>query len=374
MRIQNAKVFDVDAGFCEKEVAVQGELFAEHDSGNEILDAKGCYMIPGLVDIHTHGCVKQDFSTADLDGIHEMASYQARQGITALCPTTMTLPEPVLETACRNIAAYRQPGTAQIVGIYLEGPFVSHSKLGAQNPAYVQTADIALFRRLQSASGGIIKLLAIAPETDGAMDVIEQLGGEVICSIAHTAADYSTAMEAFRRGAKQLTHLYNAMPPFSHREPGVIGAAFDTENTMVELICDGVHVHPSVVRATFRMFGDDRIMFISDSMMATGLDDGLYELGGLPVKVEGNTARLRDSGAIAGSVTNLMDCVRTAVREMGIPLHSAVKCASTNPAKEIGEFERRGSITPGKLADFVLLDENLQIQDVFINGSRVAHD
>jgi N-acetylglucosamine-6-phosphate deacetylase len=283
----------------------------------------------------------------------------------------MTLPEPVLAEACRNMAGLSAPNGAALVGINLEGPFVSPHKLGAQNPDYVMNPDAALFRRLQAAAGGLVKLLAIAPEVDGGLAVIRELSGEVVCSLAHTAADYGVAMDAFACEARHVTHLYNAMPPFSHREPGVIGAAFDTPACMVELITDNVHIHPSVVRATFRMFGDDRVILISDSMMATGLTDGLYELGGQPVRVEGKTARLERDGAIAGSVTNLMNCMRTAASEMGIPLYSAVKCASVNPAKSIGVFDRRGSITPGKYADLVLLDESLAVKQVFLRGRAI---
>ena len=182
-----------------------------------------------------------------------------------------------------------------------------------------------------------------------------------------TAADYDTAREALACGASQLTHMYNAMMPFSHRAPGPIGAAADDSRCMVELICDGVHVHPSVVRATFHIFGDDRIVMISDSMRAAGLEDGRYDLGGQSVLVRGNLAILED-GTIAGSVTNLMDCVRTAVHDMGIPFASAVKCAAVNPAKAVGIYDAYGSLTPGKFANIVILDKNLDIKTVLHHG------
>ena len=175
------------------------------------------------------------------------------------------------------------------------------------------------------------------------------------------------AKEAYDRGARHATHLYNAMPPFSHRAPGVVGAACDSDHVRVELICDGVHLHPSTVRTTFKMFGDDRICLISDSMMATGLSDGDYSLGGQPVKVVGNLATLAD-GTIAGSATNLMDCMRTAVKKMGIPLGSAVKCAAVNTAKAIGIYDTYGSITPGKKANIVLLDQDLNMKYLIFKG------
>ena len=190
-------------------------------------------------------------------------------------------------------------------------------------------------------------------------------------SVAHTTADYDTAKAAFGAGARQVTHLFNAMPPFTHRAPGVVGAACDNEEVKVEMICDGVHMHPSVIRTAFKMFGDDRIIMISDSMMATGKPDGTYALGGQDVTVKGNVATLTEGGAIAGSVTNLMNCVRYAVKEAGIPLESAVKCAAVNPAKAIGIFDRYGSIAAGKYANVVLLDQDLNIEHIIKSGTVV---
>ena len=215
----------------------------------------------------------------------------------------------------------------------------------------------------------MIKLVHIAPENEGAMEFIEEMKDDVVISIAHTVADYDTAAKALELGASHVTHLYNAMPPFSHRAPGVIGAARDDEKCHVELICDGVHIHPSVVRATFAMFGRDRVILISDSMRATGLTDGQYTLGGQDVFVKGPLATLAD-GTIAGSATNLMGCLKVAVQKMGIPLEDAVGCATANPAKEIGIYDRCGSISEGKDADFVLLDADLNVKAVYVNGKK----
>ena len=190
------------------------------------------------------------------------------------------------------------------------------------------------------------------------MEFIRENSGSINISLAHTTADYDTCMEAFLNGASQLTHTYNAMPPFTHRAPGPIGAAADT---------DGVHIHPAVVRATFKLFGDDRIILISDSMRAAGMEDGTYDLGGQEVTVKGSLATLSD-GTIAGSVTNLMDCMRTAVKAMGIPLASAVKCAAVNPVKAIGLTKDYGSLTPGRYANIVLLKENLDLDKVIHRG------
>jgi N-acetylglucosamine-6-phosphate deacetylase len=370
MIIRGAKVFG-ESGFENRDIFTDGARISDKSAG-EIVDAAGCWAIPGLVDVHLHGCVGGEFTTADGSAISAMARYEAANGVTAICPTTLTLSEEKLACACREISKSETPDGSAIVGIYLEGPFISPKKLGAQNPDYVRAPDAGLFRRLQEASGGMVKVLAIAPEMEGALDVIGKVSDEAVCSIAHTTAGYDVARQAFAKGARQVTHLYNAMPGLHHREPGVIGAAFDTPECRVELICDGVHVHPSVVRATFRLFGDDRVLMISDSMMATGLKDGEYELGGLPVMVRGNRATLVEGCAIAGSATNLMDCLKTAVRIMDIPLHTAVKCASVNPAKAIGVFNERGSLDPGKSADIVLLDNDLKVKGVILRGVILA--
>lgn len=367
MRIQGAQVFDLELGFVKRDIGIEGEFFCEPATGDRAVRADGCYAIPGLIDLHFHGCVGHDFSDADPDEMMRMARHQAQNGVTAICPATMTLPEENLASACRNMARLNTPDGAELVGIHLEGPFLSPDKLGAHNPGYIRRPDPALYRRLQDTAGGLVKLLAIAPELEGALDTISEIGGEVACSVAHTTADYETALEAFRRGARQVTHLYNAMPPFAHRAPGVIGAALDTPHCMVELICDGVHIHPSAVRAAFRMFGGSRILLISDSMRAAGLKDGVYDLGGQLVDVKGKLARLQRNGAIAGSTTNLMGCLRTAVREMGISLHTAVRCASFNPARVLG-LSDRGGVAPGMVADLVLLEPDLSIRQVFLRG------
>lgn len=373
MTIKHVKVFQENGTFAEGDVHIQGECFAERAGEEETLDGEGCYAIPGLMDVHFHGCVGYDFCDGTEEAIRNMAEYELENGVTSICPATMTLGEDTLLQVGRAAAAYRKSQKAgegaELVGINMEGPFISMEKKGAQNPAYIHKPDAAMFHRLQTAAEGMYKLCAIAPEQDGAMEVIKELKDEVVLSVAHTTADYDIAKEAFEKGAKQVTHLYNAMPSFSHRAPGVIGAACDSD-CRVELICDGIHVHPSVIRTTFKMFGDERIILISDSMMATGKPDGEYSLGGQAVKVRGNRATLIVDGTIAGSATNLMDCLRYAVKTAGIPLESAVKCAAQNPAKAIGLYEKYGSITPGKYADMVLLDENLEIRHIWKKGKK----
>lgn len=217
-----------------------------------------------------------------------------------------------------------------------------------------------------------MKFIGIAPEeSENAIDFIEQMKDKVNISLAHTNADYDTAMAACEAGANHAVHLYNAMPAFSHRSPGTVGAVFDSKEVMAEIICDGIHIHPAVVRATFQMMGAECMILISDSMRATGMPDGQYTLGGLDVKVVGKLATLVSDGAIAGSATNLMDCMRTVVKKMGIPLETAVACATINPAKSLGIYNQYGSIETGKKADIVLLDSKLELQSVIKDGKRI---
>jgi len=373
MRIKNANVFRSDGHFEPGNIAITGTQFADTSADSTEIDATGCYAIPGLIDVHLHGCIGYDFTNATTDQIAQMARYQAKNGTTAMCPATLTIPEAEIAEACRQIAACREPDGAAIVGINIEGPFLSPKRAGAQNPAYLHPPDLAMFNRLQAAAEGKIKLISIAPEMPGAMELIDAIHEDVICSLAHTTADYDTALEAFNRGARQLTHLFNGMPHLGHREPSVIGAAMDSPHAYAEMICDNIHIHPSAVRAAFRLFGDDRILMISDSIMAAGLTDGKYEIGGLAIDVQGRECRLdKENGALAGSVTNLLGCVRIAVTEMDIPLENAVKAASVNPARALGVFDERGSIEPGKFADLVLLNEDLTIRHVFLQGKQLV--
>ena len=378
MIIRNALVYGEDKTFSRLDIRIEEDVFTEicpslAPSENEsVLDADGLYAIPGLIDIHFHGCMGHDFCDGTVEAIDAITRYEASCGVTSVCPATMTVyPESlvqVMDAARTYNESPARPGQASLVGINMEGPFISEAKKGAQAAEHIRLCDEALFCSLQERSGGLIKLVDIAPENEGAMEFIDALHDKVTISLAHTTADYQTAKEAYDRGARHATHLYNAMPPFTHRAPGVVGAAFDSPHCRAELICDGVHIHPSVVRATFKLFGDDRMILISDSMRAAGMEDGQYTLGGQDVAVKGKYATLVSDGALAGSVTNLMDCMRTAVKEMQIPLESAIACATMNPAKAIGIYDRYGSISTGKIANLVLLDQDLNLRQVIIHG------
>ena len=383
MIIKNARIFTEDGSFMQGDVVVKDGRFdsvlertADTDAANdstqqEIIDASGLIMIPGLVDIHFHGCRGADMCDGTVEALDVITSYEASVGVTSVCPATMTIPRDELLCVMKNAGDYTYHGGAHLVGINMEGPFISPSKKGAQAAENIMHCDYEYFRQLQDAANGLIKLVDIAPEEPGAFEFIDKAKDETVISIAHTAADYDTAKEAIEHGASHATHLYNAMPSLHHRNPGVIGAVRDSQKCHVELICDGVHIHPSVIRATFAMFGAERMILISDSMRSTGLEDGEYTLGGQPVTVRGNLATLHD-GTIAGSATNLMDCMRFAINEAGISLEEAIMCATANPAKEINIFDEAGSISVGKKADFVLLNNALDIVSVYIDGKEIT--
>ena len=375
MRIINGDVFDLNEGFIARDLHTDGPLIAPASGDDITIDATDCYVIPGLVDVHFHGAVGEDFSDATADGLQAIADFELSQGVTYICPAGMTLPEDQLTKICENTAAHRakNSGGAEVVGAHLEGPFLSMAKKGAQNGNFLHAPDIDMLRRLQKAAQGSVKLVTVAPEEPNAMEFIRGASQDgITVSVGHTAAGYEIASAAFGAGATHATHLYNGMPSLHHREPGVIGAAFDAPGTRVELICDGIHIHGSVVRLTFQMFGKERVVLISDSLRATGMPDGRYPFGGQEIEVHGNRATIADHPeTLAGSVTSLMGCLRQAV-QFGIPLADAVRASSYNPAQAIGMDDRAGSLENGKEASIVLLDEkDLSIRTIVFKGSKV---
>ena len=375
MRIINGQVFDLEQGFLSRDVLTDGGQIASASGDDRILDAAGCYVIPSLVDVHFHGCVGEDFSDATPDGLQKIADFELSQGVAYLCPAGMTLPEDQLTAICKNTAAHRakHSGGAEVVGAHLEGPFLCMAKKGAQNGDYLHDPDTAMLKRLQAAAEGCVRLVTLAPEQPNSIEFIKaavEMG--VTVSVGHTTADYNTARAAFEAGASHATHLFNAMPPLAHRDPGVIGAAFDVPHVQPELICDGIHVHGSAVRAAFRLFGKERMILISDSLRATGMPDGEYPFGGQMIEVHGNRATiLGHPETLAGSVTSLMGCLRQAV-SFGIPLADAVRACTYNPARSIGIDGRVGTLDVGKEASIVLLDEkDLSIKAIVFKGQKV---
>lgn len=386
MIITGGRVFGEDGTFSVRDVYIENGKIVEssaHVRDRSIVDARGLLVIPGLIDIHSHGAAGYDFSDADNQGLKKILEYEHSHGITSYCPTTMTMSQEKLLAVLRSAKEITKPESdspddgmtenvketkgsaesgfcryARIAGINMEGPFLDPARKGAHREKDIQKPDAAFFHRCMEACGGIIKLVTLAPNMPGALEVIRELKDEVTVSLGHTDADYEVCREALKAGACHVTHLFNAMAPFGHREPGLIGAAAEDTCCFAELITDGVHVHESMVRAAFSMF-PGRIVLVSDSMRATGLGDGSYELGGHEVIVSGNRAVLAD-GTIAGSVTNLFDCMRKAV-SFGVPRETAIAAATINPAKAVDIYDTAGSVSPGKAADILLVDEELNL-------------
>ena len=364
--LKNGLLYLPEGRFAPLEAAFSGGVITEVGSGlsGSVIDCSGCYVLPGLVDIHLHGCAGADVCRPEPAALDVVAAYEYLRGVAAFLPTTMTLPEEELVSALENIRAYaasEHPGRAAVAGIHLEGPFISPERCGAQKAGNILPPSAEKLRRWQRAAGGLIRLVTLAPELVGVSELIRECRGEFRFSAGHTAAGYAAAMEAFAAGADHVTHLYNAMPPFHHRDTGVIGAALDSP-CFVEIICDGVHSSATAVRAAFRLFSD-RIILISDSMEATGMPDGEYSLGGQRVIKRGSEARLPD-GTLAGSVTDLAACLKAAV-EMGIPPEAAAAAATSTPARSVGIADRYGSIAPGRKAHFLLLDQKtLEVRNV----------
>lgn len=365
MIIKGGKVFQEDGSFLEQALYINDHRLvdkAEYQDDGKVIDAEGLLVLPGLVDIHSHGAAGEDFSDGNPEGLKKILQYEKRCGITSYCPTSMTFPKERLRQIFASIKGAQTEEGAKVVGINMEGPFLDPAKKGAHVEEWIAAPDAAFVRELNQDVDGLVRLVTLAPNMEGAEEFIKEMHEEVCISLGHTAADYDCASRAMKLGAHHVTHLYNAMQPFGHRAPGLIGAAMDDPECMVELICDGYHIHPSAIRAAFRLFGPERVILISDSMRATGMENGTYELGGQEVTVKDRKAVLKD-GTLAGSATNLYGCMCKAV-EFGIPLEQAIMAATANPARSIGIFDRVGSIRIGKQADLLLVSENLELKRV----------
>ncbi len=315
-------------------------------------DFGGAKIYPGLIDTHSHGCIGFDTMEGNLG---EMADFQLENGTTTWYPTTMTMSEEEIISATHR--EINLGHGANIPGFHMEGPFINKKFKGAQNEAYIIPPSMELFNKCKN-----IKAVTIAPEAPGSEEFIKNC--PAVVSIGHTDADYDTAKRAFDSGARKLTHTYNVMPPIHHRAPGPIGAGSDSEGVYAELICDGKHVHPSAVKMLIKIFGEDRVILVSDSMRATGLGDGEYSFGGQKVIVKNSTA-LTEGGNLAGSTSTLFDCAKVAI-SFGISEESAVKMASENPARLMGL--PKGKIEVGYDADFIIVDDDFNLIKAIARG------
>ena len=365
MILKNGRILTPDGQFRLTDLTVEdGTIRSVGPTDAPGEELHGAYVIPGLIDLHTHGCAGYDHLDGTPEATQAMCRCYASHGTTSVLATVMTQAPDVMEQAVRNAASRMgKTGGAHIRGIYLEGPFFSDRYRGAQHPEYLRDPDPAFFRTLDEASNRTVRIISLAPERADAQDFICTCRARVF--LGHTAADYETAHAAYEAGARGLTHTFNAMTPFHHRQPGVIAAALEC-GAYCECICDGFHVHPAAVRLLHSAVGKERFVMISDSLRPTDLPDGQYDSAGQTVFVKDGKALL-ESGVIAGSTAFLLDEVRNLVR-WGIPLADAVYAATAAPAKAAGIFERVGSIEEGKAADLLILGTDLTLQRVILGA------
>ena len=376
MFYKNARIFTSDFRFHTGAFEVKDGRFGRilpDTVPEDAVDLGGATVIPGLVDVHSHGNSGADFSDGSLEGLRSMARWYAQVGVTSFAPASMTLPYDVLEKAfatARAVADEPQEGAARLMGIQMEGPYFSYKKRGAQNPDYLKEPDFEGFKKLYDGCGGLIRIVDVAPELPGAAEFTEKASKLCTVSAAHTDSDYDHAKAVFDAGATHVTHLYNAMPPISHRNPGVIPAAVENPNVRAELICDGYHIHPAAVRLAFSMFGGERMVLVSDSGRCAGMPEGSkFELGGQDAWLRGGVARLAD-GTIACSAASLWQCLVNAVR-FGVKEEDAVRAATYNPACAISAQAQIGSIEEGKFADFLVCAPDYSSKIVYLSGKAL---
>ena len=371
----NARIYASDFQFHMGAFEVKDGLFAQVLPENvpaDAIDLKGATVIPGLVEVHSHGNSGADFSDGDYEGLKKMARYYAQCGATSFAPASMTLPYDVLAKAfatAKQLREEKPAGCSRIMGIQMEGPYFSYKKRGAQNADYLKEPDFEGFQKLYEDCGGLVRIVDIAPELPGAAEFVARAKELCTVSIAHTDSDYDHAKAAVDAGVTHLTHLYNAMPGIHHRNPGVIPAAVENANVQAELICDGYHIHPASVRLAFTMF-KNRMVLVSDSGRCAGMPEGTkFELGGQDAWLRDGVAKLAD-GTIACSASNMWTCLCN-VLAWGIPEAEAVRAATYNPAKALGALDKIGSIEKGKYADFVITNADYTQKRVFIGGVEV---
>ncbi|WP_027409401.1 N-acetylglucosamine-6-phosphate deacetylase [Anoxybacteroides tepidamans] len=334
---------------------------------------KQYYVVPGFIDLHIHGAAGSDVMDATPEALQTMASVLPEEGTTSFLATTMTAPANEIENAVQNVANYihfyNQPGTAEVLGIHLEGPFLSPKRAGAQHPRHIVAPDIELFQRWQKEARGTIRLVTLAPEEPNGLLLTAYLKKSgVIASIGHSDAVYDQVKEAIQAGITHATHLFNGMRGLHHREPGVVGAVLMHDEVLCELIVDGIHVAPEMVRFAYRNKGKEGLIVITDAMRAKCLGNGKYELGGQEVIVQDEQATLKD-GTLAGSILKLKDAVKKMMSFTGCSLEDVIRMASWNPAKQLGVLDRKGSISEGKDADLVVLNEKYEVTMTFCRGT-----
>ncbi len=339
------------------------------ESVSEVIDGKGQFLSPGFIDIHNHGNSGYDFMDATEEAIDNIGRYHLKNGVTSYLGTVLTQSYENILNAAKNISEYKnKSNSSQLLGIHLEGPFFSIGKKGAQPEEFIKDPDIPFINKLMDISGDKLKMVSVAPEKEGALELISYLKkNNITVAMAHSNATYEEAKNGITHGVTVATHLYNGMRNFSHREPGIVGAALTDDRVFCEMICDRIHLHDAAMQIALKMKGTVKVIAVSDAMRAAGLNDGIYELGGQKVTVEDEAARL-DDGSLAGSTLNLRTAVYNMVKYLNVPIHEAVRTASLSPAEAIGADKNKGSIEIGKDADLILFDDELNISSVIVGG------
>lgn len=376
MRIRNGRILTPGAVLHGHELVVaEGRIRALRRPGADggaLLDAQGLWVAPGLIDLHVHGALGCDVMDATPASLTTMARHFARRGITSWLPTTMSASPAAIAAALANVAACPQPADgAQHLGLHIEGPYLNPAWRGAQAADALRLPDPQEYGPwLRS---GVVRLITLAPELPGAdrlIDAGRRQGVEF--AIGHSGADYETVLAAAARGLRQATHVCNGMAGLHHRRPGTLGAVLDEDRILAQLIGDGLHVHPAVMRLLLRAKGQERVLLISDAMRATGLGDGEFESGGQTVTVRAGEARTPD-GALAGSTLTLDEMLRRVMQHCGLALPQALPLASTVPAAALGLTGRKGVLQPGADADLILLDDAARLRLTMVAG-RVVYD
>lgn len=339
---------------------------------DNVIDGQHNFLAPGFIDIHNHGNSGYDFMDSTEEAIDNIADFHLQNGVTSFLGTIITSSYEDMKKAIQNIVDYKNKEIkSKIIGIHLEGPFFSMEKKGAQPAKHIKGPDLNEIKELEELSNGMLKVVSIAPELEGASSVIRYLKSKnIISAMAHSNATFEQAKKGVHEGITLATHLYNGMRSFSHREPGIIGVSLTDDRVYCEIIYDRIHLHDGSVDIALRTKGVEKIILVSDAMRAAGLDDGEYELGGQKVLVKKGEARL-ESGALAGSTLNLRDAVYNMVYKKNVPIHEAVRMASLNSAKAIGVDNKKGSIEVGKDADLILFDREINILASMVGGKTI---
>lgn len=339
----------------------------------EIIEAQNKFIVPGYIDIHVHGGGGSDVMDGEYEAIKQVATTHSRFGTTAFLPTTMTMTKDKIIKSLKSIheARLKGTGTAEILGIHLEGPYINPEKKGAQKEEDIKKVSVEEFLEFNQASGNLIRLVTIAPEMPGAIDFIRWLHQQgIIVSVGHSNATYKQVQEGIQAGLSHVTHIFNAMRGLHHREPGVVGAALSSPKLIVEMIADGIHLHPIVLKMLTQIKESEKLVLITDAMRATGFKEGTYDLGGQEVIVTQGQAKLKN-GTLAGSVLTMDKAVKNLVTKVGISLLNAVQMASYNPAKCLGIDDKKGSLELYKDADIVILNKNLETELTMVAGKVV---